>query len=286
MDKTLKQVKRFYIDQFNQYSHHLAKIDKNINDGINKGHLHAMRLTIKNIKAIHEFLVMVDFNTKIIEKLNKKINKINKPLGRIRECQINRGLARKIVLNYSAQKAYLEFLKKKEKKSLSKLKRNISVEAEISQALLLNQFNKKWHHFDEDGISTKFKDFLLQKVEAIFQLQNGLNSEQQIHQIRKNLKLIKTNLSIVKMDGIIESKKLQKELIGVEQRIGNWHDFIVFRDSMVEFISENKEFESVMSINIDLIESDNLMFRHQLPELMNPLITQLHKELEEKKEPV
>ncbi|MFA6403745.1 MAG: CHAD domain-containing protein [Salinivirgaceae bacterium] len=285
MDKTLKIVKRFYRDQFDQYFHYLEKIDKNINDGINKVHLHKLRLTIKNIKAVHQFFVMVDMDESVIEKLEKKLNKINKPLGKIRESQLNKAFAQKNLLNFNVQKAYLAYLKTKMVNDLKKLKKNIPFRADSSNSSLITQIKKELHHQDEKVISVQLNSFLLKKVESIDSLLTGIANEQQIHQIRKTLKLIKFRLSLVKYHGIDEIKKFQKDLIKVEQIIGSWHDSIVFRDSLVEFVKENQEFESLVRINLELIEADSLMFQNELPDLIKPVLLELHKGFE-KKEPV
>jgi|GEM_PF-4526222 CHAD domain-containing protein len=285
MDKTIKILKRFYLDQFDQYFHYLKKIDKNKNEGINKVHLHKLRLTIKNIKAVHQFLVMVDMDESAIEKLEKKINKINKPLGRIRENQINKGFAQNILLNSDVQKAYLSYLKNKMVKDLSKLRNNIPVYADSSNSTLISQIKKELQYQDEFVVSAQLNSFLLNKVESIDNLLTGIASEQKIHQIRKTLKLIKFKFSLVKFHGIDEVKKFQKDLIKIEQKIGSWHDFIVFRDSLVEFANENQEFEPLVRINLELIEADNLMFQNQLPDLIKPVLLELHTGLV-KNEPV
>ncbi len=285
MDKTIKILKRFYLDQFDQYFHYLKKIDKNKNEGINKVHLHKLRLTIKNIKAVHQFLVMVDMDESAIEKLEKKINKINKPLGRIRENQINKGFAQNNLLNSDVQKAYLSYLKNKMVKDLSKLRNNIPVYADSSNSTLISQIKKELQYQDEFVVSAQLNSFLLNKVESIDNLLTGIASEQKIHQIRKTLKLIKFKFSLVKFHGIDEVKKFQKDLIKIEQKIGSWHDFIVFRDSLVEFANENQEFEPLVRINLELIEADNLMFQNQLPDLIKPVLLELHTGLV-KNEPV
>jgi CHAD domain-containing protein len=111
---------------------------------------------------------------------------------------------------------------------------------------------------------------------------HNLSDEQQIHRIRKNLKLIKSVLTAVKMEGIADMTSLGKDLNKTEKQIGHWHDSIVFRDSLLQFCSKYPEFEQAVTINLELIEADNLMFQDQLPNMIHPLILELRKELEKK----
>jgi CHAD domain-containing protein len=279
MDKALKLVKRFYIDQSDQYFKTLYKIEKRLDKGINKEILHSVRLNIKNIKAVHQFFKIMEIENKSIEKLDDQIDKINKPLGRIRERQVNKQLAKKNLLNTTIQKAYLAFLKDQMDKDYSKLKKNLTPASLNQKTFHYNKINKELIRKEENHISPKLNIFLLEKVDFINQLLLKLTDETQLHQIRKSLKIIKSVLTILKIEGITDIKEFKRELNSAEQQIGNWHDSIVFRDSLIEFCLANKEFESGVTMNLELIEAGNLMFHSELPVLIDPILKKLETDL-------
>jgi CHAD domain-containing protein len=282
MDRTLKKVKRFYIDQTDRYFKSLSKIEKRLPNGIHKGSLHQMRLTIKNMKAVHQFFKIVEIENKTIRKLERQINRMNKPLGKIREHQVNRDLAKINLLNYPIKKTYLGYLEEQTVNDFVQLRKKLHTATFHFNRNQRSHINKELARQEESVISPKLKAFLLEKIDAIHQLLHNLSDEQQIHRIRKNLKLIKSVLTAVKMEGIADMTSLGKDLNKTEKQIGHWHDSIVFRDSLLQFCSKYPEFEQAVTINLELIEADNLMFQDQLPNMIHPLILELRKELEKK----
>lgn len=274
MAKPLKIIIKYYFTQIDFFEYYLTRIQK---EG-KKTNIHQLRLTVKNLRAMHQLFMVAGVPDEKIEPIEQILNKVFKTSGYLRELQINRHLAKEI-FNDPLKKDYLhhssELIKEQKKQILKKIAK-FQTKAFAEH---IHQMNSALIQISTDDAAIKIQDFLHNRSALLVKLVNRNIEEQQIHQIRKYLKEIKTFASVAKAIQFKTIKGFKTELNHIENELGVWHDLEIFRESLNEFITLHPLYtEPVLAIN-NALTTRQQEFTRKLPTLMAPLLQSFQKSL-------
>ncbi|NNF33883.1 MAG: CHAD domain-containing protein [Saprospiraceae bacterium] len=201
--------------------------------------IHQLRLTIKNLRVI---LSILDLATN--KGFNKRSHfKIFSPLfksaGRLREVQINMKLMHK--LEDKNSRKYLKHLKKKESQQLKDLKRiikrfDLKRLKKLNRKLISNTGKLK-----AKKLRKTISKYLHGNLQRIKKTKQNIKGERDIHDIRIYLKRVEEVLVLLKSTGSMEGNaRLLKEVRSSRNKIGKWHDYIIFSSSVKGYIDQSK----------------------------------------------
>lgn len=204
-----------------------------------KEDIHQLRLTIKNLRVI---LSILDLATN--KGFNKRSHlKIFSPLfksaGRLREAQINMKLMHK--LEDKNSRKYLKYLKKKESQQLKDLIRLIK-RFDLQRLKRLNRkLISKIGKIKEKKLRKTISNYLHGNLQRIKKIKQNIRGNRDIHDIRIHLKRVEEVLVLLKSTGSMEGNaRLLKEVRSSRNKIGNWHDYIMFSSSFKGYIDQIK----------------------------------------------
>ena len=213
--------------------------------------IHKMRVAFKKIKAAFYFEQF--YLPQLDEEKMKKLKKIFGDAGKIRELQLLKDAIKSSPGgDETAKEKVIRELRREEKKAKKKFHDHF----QDSGHSALNGLRKTMVDESKKLTGTDFKLYFQSRLEGIrIQIQTA-QEEKDYHQVRKQLKELKYNLSFADED----SKRLvyavfpEKELSQLEEDLGNWHDQVIIISWLKRLIS-GKENEKQPSIQpfIDLM---------------------------------
>lgn len=203
--------------------------------------IHKMRLSIKRIRVLFQFIeFLTPENFKAKEQL-KKIKKLFKLAGKIRDVQIQLQLfelyKKELNINF---KDYYNFLKDKELKAITDFNENLGYFDENQKIIDQEKINKTLDQALFKDFQSGSLKFLNKKITIINHLKSDLSNNKNIHRIRTILKQIYYLLEILE-NNISEKLFLnvsKERLKEIENIIGKWHDRVNADNFLYLFLIE------------------------------------------------
>jgi len=226
---------------FHKYINHLfhdaERYAKKAVKGFDEEDIHKMRVEVKKIKAAFHFLQFFDADLKNNEL--KKLKKIFAGAGELRELQLLEEAIKKFrsLQNKSAKELLLHYLHEEENKAKKKFDHQFQKAGKEA----LDNLHKVMLHEKEIDVSDYILYFQSIVRSIIGQMQNTSLTTEEYHELRKKLKELKYNLSFADEQSkkIVEETFSEKELSGLEELVGKWHDQVIIVLRLKE-ISERK----------------------------------------------
>ena len=202
--------------------------------------LHKLRVEIKKLRAFLRFIEEegdVGFDRAGHFKL---LSTIFKPGGRLRETQMNQSLLKRHrSANLPDFKSYLD---RRHDKQASRLAASLSALDLTALQALDEKLMDRLQHVREDEAIHRARSFIRQELSRIRKLKHTMHDPHDLHQMRTHTKAMGYIVRL--LVEIKPSQKLENMLLSAksaESLIGNWHDRVVFRNTLIRFLAKNPE---------------------------------------------
>jgi len=243
----LKKILSGYLVTFNKQLQSRQRLsEKNIHD---------LRVSVKNMRS----LLRLCKRTRVKKHTRKEFLAFLRPVfknaGELRSMVVNLQTAKKLKLDGLRQySAYIQKQQTLHRKSMREtlLKFDNRVFNTLSGELLseIKQVSKK------DMIAGAETE-IIKKLKQLWAQVKHRKAEDQLHQVRKDLKDIKTIGNFMRDAGVRKfSKGRLKKVKSAEHLIGNWHDREVLEKDLRKFNEKNKR-NKKLRVASDKLKKDN-----------------------------
>ncbi len=232
MKKANTKLSGFYREKFDSFLIYLSVLKDLKQDDV-----HRFRVLIKNIKSL--LLLVEEMNLNTVEglKMLKQLNKLFKYSGRLRSVQIGVDLLKESPFEIAPE--IVHYLDEQKENAIQKLVKQI-------HQFNIPKFKKRAMQIciaiDELDFST-VKDLtdkiIHDELEIVRKLFNSSHGENNHHEIRKLLKVVKTLYHLILSNGEDDKRQIAVEVVNrTETAIGNWHDYKMLEDYLNSMESE------------------------------------------------
>jgi CHAD domain-containing protein len=200
--------------------------------------LHKLRVEIKKFRSFLRYVEMDDklaFDKKDHYRL---LSTIFKPGGALRETQMNLALLKRHrAFDLPGYQAYLT--RRMEKQS-------VKLKASLDQfdSDLMHELNEVLLHelslINEAAIMSNASSFINSELATMRKLRRVISNPKDLHQVRTHTKAMGYVARMIYE--MYPTKKLESLLLpakSAEKLIGNWHDRVVFRNSLLRYLKKN-----------------------------------------------
>jgi CHAD domain-containing protein len=245
---------KYFFYQFNRFENYLHQARKEINNEV----IHELRVSLKKLRAVHQFCCWAAPQGAKGVKFPNALKTIFKKAGKLRDLHIQFELAGnyKELKNFDTDVYfyYLSFLEKSANHSFKLALKNGKPAIIEKSRKALYKLVKLNHKVD---LQKKIPEFIKERILESIELAHKPGKEDNIHEIRRNLKVCYYMTEVLLMNDKVEptvlitSRKL-KELSTIS---GNWHDKEIMKEMLIEMLEliENKKNEQFVRY-LDLIE--------------------------------
>jgi CHAD domain-containing protein len=237
--------------------------------------IHRARLDAKRIFAIFDILEIFNDSDYSWRKARKLYMPVYKQAGVIRETQVNYLLLDQLLVGREEAPALWEWLKRREQRAIRKL--IFQVEA-MKESSLQDVELKVQHICMDEGINNirpKTTQYYKQKFALISKILRHEPDEAGIHKLRTILKMVSTIATLAfSLKPHHQLDRLVSALNQTEMMIGDWHDLVVLRKDIADFLqsennmAENTEKERLRALDLQLTEKSKNLVNHFLPEVL------------------
>ncbi len=222
----------FYQEKFNSLLNHLSVLKD-----LKQQDVHRFRVLVKNIKSLLLLVEEMSLNTEEGLKMLKQLNKLFKYSGCLRSVQMAEDLLKENPFEIAPE--MIQYLKDQEKNATEKL-------VEEMNQFDIPKFKKRGMQIciaiDELDFSTikNLTDKIIHdELEIVRKLFNSSHGENNHHEIRKLLKVVKTLHQFILSNGEDDKRQKAVEIVSqTETELGNWHDVKVLDDYLSSMESE------------------------------------------------
>jgi CHAD domain-containing protein len=236
--------------------------------------IHRARLDAKRLFAIFDLLAIVVQEEFSEKKARQLFLPVYRQAGVLRELQVNRMLMAQYDEHQDRFPEFHNWLERREKKAVQKLIHRV---AEIDQSEIVKLEEEVSHiceHSSLFNLTAKSKRYYKKKFSAIRKQMMGEPGEESLHKIRQNLKSVSTIATLISaLKPGAEVDRLVSALNKTEMMIGDWHDQVVLRTCIEDFITlhgetiNEKESSGLRNVIGEIsLKSENLV-HHYLPEV-------------------
>lgn len=200
--------------------------------------LHKLRVEIKKFRSFLRYIEMddkLDFDKKDHYIL---LSTIFKPGGALRETQMNLAiLKRHRAYDLPGYHAYLN-------RRMEKQSRKLKASLDQFDAARMQELNEELLRqlvlIDEAAIRLNARSFINNELATMRKLRRKISNPKDLHQVRTHTKAMGYVARMIYE--MYPTKKLGNLLLtakSAEKLIGNWHDRVVFRNSLLRYLKKN-----------------------------------------------
>ncbi len=201
-----------------------------------KKEIHEFRVSIKKLKGIFKLIELCNSDFDSLKYLSP-YKKLFKSAGRIREAQVNLSQLKNLTDSDSyidvyrmQQKQLIKIQKETFKQLLAKFKAEEITDGDEKVA-------RTCHSFSRDIIVRSSEKFINERKKEIRSLIKHGTDEDSLHETRKKLKEISSIFGLlIRLDLFSEEEIKMDQLKVYEEKLGLWHDRVVLRHSLNDFI--------------------------------------------------
>lgn len=231
-----KNIASIYIEDQNSFLKHLRKAED-----LKEDQIHKLRVDIKNLRVLLALLKIIVSDKKFRSKpLLHLMSPLFKKAGKIRAAAINL----KLIHQYKSPamlkfKAHLkEQIKEAEEGLLKEIKQFKKRKFKVLGTTNVSLFKKE----KAEKINRKIKAFLDTELIKVRSHLVEMNSDENLHLIRKELKTVKNLVSILKnIDQKYKAPESLKKIETTYEKIGKWHDDTVLIKAIDDFVSSHNK---------------------------------------------
>lgn len=233
----------YLIDHYRKKSDLFIAYLYKANITLNEDDIHNVRVEVKKIRSFFKLLKTIDKNKEELQFIKNSgliFKKIFEYTGQLREAQLNLSETDKLNINRSELNQYKKFLRDSVKKSVSGFRSEMKI-FDIDHFLEIKKgIEKICIKNADENISDKCIKFIRKEIGKIDQILNSPPENEKLHMIRKYLKNIhSTSVHLSKIEKIPGLSRFIKETKKSEVLLGDWHDKIVFSNSIQNFLNSN-----------------------------------------------
>jgi CHAD domain-containing protein len=206
--------------------------------------IHKMRLAIKRIRTFHKLKKHLHLQTILTEEFFQILKNVFAASGKLRDIQVHQGLlakyADKLKFSFSG---LTDFFIENEKNTIDSLNQAISgITFEPDNQLQADSVEKELQP-ENCNIEAEIIDYIKFKISLIEKLLFGHHDEENVHEIRKQVKQLYYVLQFIK--DYCQGSSLAGYDLGaiddVGNNLGSWHDRVVLKDRILEFAGANSD---------------------------------------------
>ncbi len=222
------------------YKEHLTSFYKHIKEAknLNEEVVHKLRVDIKQLRSLYRFLEVLSKNKFSRKKVQKIISPLFDAAGEMRTTALNLKLTKALPIKILSP--FVLYLKKEEQQKkelfIKELKDFDRKKFEKKQKNIIRYFKKE----KGKSINKRSKEYIGSIYNEIRAVIPGATSDESFHEIRKKLKDIKAITKL--LESLLHDKTLNiqyKKIKTLEEKIGKWHDSVIFAQELEKFISTN-----------------------------------------------
>lgn len=237
--------------------------------------IHQLRLNIKKLRVTWSLMDMASQGM-----LNKKgyfslISKLFDEAGEVRDAQMSLSKIGKSKAMYLVP--YAEYLREAQRCANGKLLTGMQAFDFKTLEMLNNKLLQEMKGLSDEIALRKSATFFLKETSKVRELKDHLPDNRKLHKIRIHLKAIREILTImIELNDTEGLDELQNNIKSLEQQIGKWHDYIMLRTSLKNFVDQNLNKKGVRYITnlIGRIEYQQEVRQQNIYRLINTFITQ------------
>lgn len=219
--------------------------------------LHQLRVEIKKMRTLFSLLegaLPERFDKKKYEKL---LQKLFRPGGKLRETHMNKALVK--AYNLKNSDAYIQYQEALANIHTRKLKRRLETIGGPKLDKLFRQVAEIINNIDVTGVYQSAFEFLETEYDVIKNLFPHISNKKILHKVRWHLKSSGYILKfVVDLHPVPARKIFYDEVKTTESLIGEWHDKLVFKQSLLAFTNLHSSAwtEADLDIIFEKIDSD------------------------------
>jgi CHAD domain-containing protein len=233
--------------------------------------IHNLRLDVKRLRSVLRLLDYLGEEKKPGKKTLKLIDPVFKKAGSLRNISLNlkqcRSYDNKLI------RGFREYLRDKEDKLKEKFTHKVK---EFSKKKL----KKVTHHMIKDlkklktdkviESSDTYTDKLLKRIRI---LNRGMKNDESFHEVRKKLKDLKAVKQLEEGLGLKGEANGIKKIKLLEDKIGRWHDRIIFMEETEKYLAKEKKSDKRMAKLIMNIKTGNEKIKTRIAKQLHIFLT-------------
>jgi CHAD domain-containing protein len=237
--------------------------------------VHKARVDLKKLFALFGFFKLIGIDLSKNGDPQKIFHKVYISAGKIREIQMNLLYIENLEKNDPALAQFYQYLKNNSKKRTKQFIQAIIRFDEKRLDVVRRSIKKSCRNIEIERVIQKCNHFFMIHSEKIKKYRSETTEIENVHRIRIEMKKISEVASLLKLlcfdDFVVKliSAVTQSEII-----IGEWHDRVIFQDSVDVFIKKNERIRETLITglrnlkNTINIEAEKLLNK-SLPEVDN-----------------
>lgn len=235
--------------------------------------IHKSRVDMKKISALFGFFEMIGSDLFKIKEPQKIFQSVFESAGKIREIQVNLLYIENLGRNDPELRLFSRYLKNNSKKEIKRFIQAIIRFDEKQLTQIRKSIKSSSREIKIEKIIDRCDDFFQLHATRIKKFRYNSGNTENIHRIRKEMKKISAVADLLRQLRVDEfMEKLISVLNQAEIIIGEWHDRIVFYQSLDSFLKENetkleRRFNKLESIKKVVDEDAQNLLKKLLPEV-------------------
>lgn len=210
--------------------------------------IHQLRVETKYIRGILRLLEIIS------DKRFKRDDHFNllRPLfqeaGKVRTIDVNLELLSTFESTYFNH--FFNYMKKIKAINNNCFQKEINRFPTHTFKLLNDEAQKEMNVIEPDESINKSKNFISREFKIISKLIDSYPNEEEMHKIRKELKTVKSTFIV--LYGLTKDSHFKEELNKikmVENKIGNWHDRIIFLETIKCYLQKYPNSPNLIGLN-------------------------------------
>lgn len=219
--------------------------------------IHKARVDLKKLFALFSFFEMIGFDPVKNGDPQEIFHDVYIAAGKIREIQMNLLYIEKVEKNDPELEMFSSYLKKNSKKKTRQFIQSIIRFDEKQLNQVRGSIKKNCRNIKIERIIEKCDHFFMIHSAKIKKYRSEATEIENVHKIRKEMKKISEVASLLKLLRVDEfTEKLISALNQTEVFIGEWHDRVVFYNSIDSFIKKNEKSNGRIFVTLESVKKD------------------------------
>jgi CHAD domain-containing protein len=253
---------RSYGKSFLKHLHSAEKLDDEV--------IHDLRLDVKRLRSVLRLLDYLGQEKKPGKKTLKLLNPVFKKAGSLRNISLNlkqcRSYDNKLI------KGFREYLKDKENKMEEKFTEKVKEFKDKRLRKATSHMVESLKKLKTDDVIESSDTYIGKLLKRIRILNRQMKNDESFHEVRKKLKDIKAVKQLEEELGVKNGTGEAKKIKLLEQKIGRWHDRIIFMEETEKYLAENKKSDKPLAKLIMDIKTENEKIKVQISKQLQAFI--------------
>ncbi|CCH00654.1 hypothetical protein FAES_2645 [Fibrella aestuarina BUZ 2] len=229
-------------DFYKQRASSLIERIEDARDHLTDEHVRRIRVGIKRLRSLYRLMEFIRPKQFKSRRHERAFRKLFKRAGQLRDIQLSQASIDTIPLRGTMAKRYARYLEKEEKKARKKLKKALKKfhKRDLKKADKLIQ--RIGVTVSPVKVDQRLRTYIDREAAAIEVLQQGGQSTENTHQMRKHLKaLIEVGTLLIQLMPDDALEQLLTKAKQTQQQVGLWHDRVVWLSHLEAFIAADNE---------------------------------------------